>query len=168
MIGLVFDKKTTIKLIIFHLFGTLPCIKKTSNKQMDNKMNYCSGCYKGPFWWLFLLRSVWIPKSIISQLNQLELSFRRRKNNSCFCTDDMRDNLTGMIYPSMKPTRNISSIYTLCSNFNKFPYKSPVFQRKKTSQELRMLSRSLSDCNLLTVKVMIQVLQFVCYSKLWH
>ena len=95
-------------------------------------------------------------------------SFRRRKNNSCFCTDDMRDNLTGMINPSMKATTNISSIYTLCSNFNKFPYKSPVFQRKKTSQELRMLSRSLSDCNLLTVKVMIQVLQFVCYSKLCH
>ena len=45
-------------------------------------------------------------KSIISQLNQLELSFRRRKNNSCFCTDDMRDNLTGMIYPSTRCVPN--------------------------------------------------------------
>ena len=41
-------------------------------------------------------------------------------------------------------------------------------QHKKTSQELRMLSRSLSDCKSLTLHVMIQVSQFVivnCVTK---
>ena len=39
---------------------------------------------------------------------------------------------------------------------------------RKTSQELRMLSRSLSDCKLLLLNVMIQVLQFVSNSQLCH
>ena len=94
------------------------------------------------------------PKINYKSVKSIRAFFQKRKNNSCFCTDDMRDNLTGMIYPSMKPTRNISSIYTLCSNFNKFPYNSPVFQRKKTSQELQMLSRSLFDCKSLLLNVM--------------
>ena len=38
----------------------------------------------------------------------------------------------------------------------------------KTSQELRMLSRSLSDCHLLTLNVMIKVSQFVSNSQLCH
>ena len=38
----------------------------------------------------------------------------------------------------------------------------------KTSQELRMLSRSLSDCKSLLLNVMIQVLQFVSNSQLCH
>ena len=39
---------------------------------------------------------------------------------------------------------------------------------KKTSQELRMLSRSLSDCKSLLINVMIQVSQFVSSSQLCH
>ena len=39
---------------------------------------------------------------------------------------------------------------------------------KKTSQELRMLSRSLSDCKSLLLNVMIQVSQFVSNSSLCH
>ena len=38
----------------------------------------------------------------------------------------------------------------------------------KTSQELRMLSRSLSECKPLTLSVMIQVSQFVSNSQLCH
>ena len=38
----------------------------------------------------------------------------------------------------------------------------------KTSQELRMLSRSLSDCKSLLLNVMIQVSQFVSNSQLCH
>ena len=38
----------------------------------------------------------------------------------------------------------------------------------KTSQELRMLSWSLSDCKSLTPNVMIQVSQFVSSSQLCH
>ena len=38
----------------------------------------------------------------------------------------------------------------------------------ETSHELRMLSRSLSDCKSLTPNVMIQVSQFVSNSKLCH
>ena len=38
----------------------------------------------------------------------------------------------------------------------------------QTSQELQMLSRSLSDCKSLTLNVMIQVLQFVSNSQLCH
>ena len=38
----------------------------------------------------------------------------------------------------------------------------------QTSQELRMLSRSLSDCKSLFLKVMIQVSQFVSNSQLCH
>ena len=38
----------------------------------------------------------------------------------------------------------------------------------KTSQELRMLSRSLSDCKSLTLNAMIQVLQFARISQLCH
>ena len=38
----------------------------------------------------------------------------------------------------------------------------------KTSQELRMLSRSLSDCQSLTLNVMIQVSQFVSDSQMCH
>ena len=38
----------------------------------------------------------------------------------------------------------------------------------KTLQELRMLSRSLSDCKSLLFNVMIQVLQFVSNSQLCH
>ena len=37
---------------------------------------------------------------------------------------------------------------------------------EKTSQELRMLYRSLSDCKLLLLNVMIQVSQFVSNSQL--
>ena len=39
---------------------------------------------------------------------------------------------------------------------------------KKTSQELRMLSRSLSDCKSLAHNVMIEVSQFVSSSQLCH
>ena len=38
----------------------------------------------------------------------------------------------------------------------------------KTSQELRMLSRSLSDCKSLLLNVMIQVLQFIRNGQLCH
>ena len=38
----------------------------------------------------------------------------------------------------------------------------------KTSQELRMLSRSLFDCKSLLLNVKIQVLQFVSYSQPCH
>ena len=38
----------------------------------------------------------------------------------------------------------------------------------KTSQELQMLPRSLSDCKSLTLNVMIQVSQFVRNSHLCH
>ena len=38
----------------------------------------------------------------------------------------------------------------------------------QTSQELRMLSRSLSDCKSLLLNVMIQVSQFVSNSQLCH
>ena len=38
----------------------------------------------------------------------------------------------------------------------------------KTSQELRMLSRSLTDCKLLLLTVMMQVSQFVSYSQQCH
>ena len=38
----------------------------------------------------------------------------------------------------------------------------------ETSQELRMLSRSLSDCKSLLLNVMIQVSQFVSNSQLCH
>ena len=38
----------------------------------------------------------------------------------------------------------------------------------KTSQELRMLSRSVSDCKSLLLNVMIQVSQFVSNSQLCH
>ena len=41
-------------------------------------------------------------------------------------------------------------------------------QRRKTSQEFRMLSRSLSDCKSLLLNVMIQVSQFVSNSQLCH
>ena len=43
-----------------------------------------------------------------------------------------------------------------------------IFVKKKTSQELRMLSRSLADCKSLTFYVMIQVCQFVSNSQLCH
>ena len=39
---------------------------------------------------------------------------------------------------------------------------------RKTSQELRMLSRSLSDCKSLLLNVMFQVSQFVSNSQLCH
>ena len=38
----------------------------------------------------------------------------------------------------------------------------------KTSQELRMLSRSLSDCKSLLLNVMIQVSQFIRNGQLCH
>ena len=41
-----------------------------------------------------------------------------------------------------------------------------IFVKKKTSQELRMLS--LADCKSLTLYVMIQVTQFVSNSQLCH
>ena len=44
----------------------------------------------------------------------------------------------------------------------------PPWNEKKTSQELRMLSRSLSDCKSLTHNVMIQVSKFVSSSQLCH
>ena len=40
------------------------------------------------------------------------------------------------------------------------------FDSNKTSQELRMLSRSPSDCKSVILNVMIQVSQFVCNSQL--
>ena len=46
------------------------------------------------------------------------------------------------------------------SNWNMYLYI-------KTSQELRMLSRSLSDCHLLTLNVMIKVSQFVIWPDIW-
>ena len=39
---------------------------------------------------------------------------------------------------------------------------------KKTSEELRMLSRSLSDCKSLTLNAMIQVPQFVRKNQIIH
>ena len=39
---------------------------------------------------------------------------------------------------------------------------------KKTSQELRMLSRALTDCKSLFLNIMIQVSQFVSNSQLCH
>ena len=39
---------------------------------------------------------------------------------------------------------------------------------EKTSQELRMLSRSLSDCKSLLLNVMIQVSQFIRNGQLCH
>ena len=60
-------------------------------------------------------------------------------------------------------------------------FSSPIFSRngkpivishqfvsKKTSQELRMLSRSLTDCKSLFLNIMIQVSQFVSNSQLCH
>ena len=77
-------------LFFSHLFGTLYCIRRMGKKQMYNKMNNCAGCYKGPFWWLFLLRFVWIPKINYKSVKSIRApSFRRTKNNSCFCTDDI-------------------------------------------------------------------------------
>ena len=38
----------------------------------------------------------------------------------------------------------------------------------KTSQELRMLSRSVSDCKSLLLNVMIQITQFVSTGQLCH
>ena len=40
--------------------------------------------------------------------------------------------------------------------------------RNEASQELRRLSRSLSDCKSLTLNVMIQVSQFVSNPQLCH
>ena len=40
--------------------------------------------------------------------------------------------------------------------------------KRKTLQELRMLSRSLSDCQSLALNVMARVSQFVRKSQLWH
>ena len=51
--------------------------------------------------------------------------------------------------------------YFMCNGV-KFPF------HLKTSQELRMLSRSLSDCKSRLLNVMIQVLQFVSNSQLCH
>ena len=48
------------------------------------------------------------------------------------------------------------------------PIQGNIHKSKKTSQELRMLSRSLSDCKSLLLNVMIQVSQFVivnCVTK---
>ena len=53
--------------------------------------------------------------------------------------------------PNIKPN-------TLTQNF------LPKLSSEKTSQELRMLSRSLSDCKSLILNVMIQVSQFVSNS----
>ena len=41
-------------------------------------------------------------------------------------------------------------------------------RKTKTSQELRMLSRSLSDCKSLLLNVIIQVSQFVSNSQQCH
>ena len=46
--------------------------------------------------------------------------------------------------------------------------KKRIFVKKKTSQELRMLSRSLADCKSLTLNFIVQVSQFVSYSQLCH
>ena len=43
-----------------------------------------------------------------------------------------------------------------------------IFVKKKTSQELRMLSRSLADCKSLTLNFIVQVSQFVSNSQLCH
>ena len=43
-----------------------------------------------------------------------------------------------------------------------------LFNINKTSQELRMLCRSLTDCESLLLNVMIQVSQFVSNSQLCH
>ena len=58
------------------------------------------------------------------------------------------------------------------TNFNlrkeqEFLSFSHVFQ-KETLQELRMLSRSLTDCKSLFLNIMIQVSQFVSNSQLCH
>ena len=47
-------------------------------------------------------------------------------------------------------------------------FKQSAHLKKKTSQELRMLSRSLSDCKSLLLNVMIQVSQFVSNIQLCH
>ena len=55
--------------------------------------------------------------------------------------------------------QNVSqNFYRSCTSNNK----------RKTSQELGMLFRSLFECQLLTLKVMIQVSQFVRNSQLCH
>ena len=47
-------------------------------------------------------------------------------------------------------------------------HTSETHSSNKTLQELRMLSRSLSDYKSLLLNVMIQVLQFVSYSQPCH
>ena len=43
-----------------------------------------------------------------------------------------------------------------------------IWTHLKTSQELRMLPRSLSDCQSLTLNVMIQIFQIVRMGQLGH
>ena len=52
--------------------------------------------------------------------------------------------------------------------FPNFPIIRERAYYEKTSQELRMLSRSLSDCKSLLLNVMIQVSQFIRNGQLCH
>ena len=71
---------------------------------------------------------------------------------------------------------NVQAIYEICkrnlqvdrptyTNLNRIIAQVEI---KKTSQELRTLSRSLSECQSLTLKVMIKVSQFVRNTQVCH
>ena len=61
---------------------------------------------------------------------------------------------------------NSFKIAMIQPRFQKMPGVSD--HNLQTSQELRMLSRSISDCKSLTLNVMIQVWQFVSNNQLCH
>ena len=54
------------------------------------------------------------------------------------------------------------------ANKRQLIHKVKTWRRRKTSQELRTLSKSLSDCKSLLLNVMIQVSQFASNSPLFH
>ena len=67
---------------------------------------------------------------------------------------------------SIRTTHVSSNVDTSLGNL--INDSSYFLDHKKTSQELRMLSRSLSDCKSLLLNVMIQVSQFARNNQLCH
>ena len=67
---------------------------------------------------------------------------------------------------------DLNATFEACNNFNKKLKDTikveAIMKILKTSQELRMLSRSLSDCKSLLLNVMIQVSQFIRNGQLCH
>ena len=128
----------------------------------------------------FLFSSVCLAESnVYKEYLKISSAFSEQAGmyiNNCYSLNYFKENYCPLflVEKNSKCLSNILSLIPEADTFNQ-ELKKEVKKGtnkytfvKKTSQELRMLSRSLSDCKSLAHNVMIEVSQFVCSSQLCH